>query len=273
MGIDLKQTQMDLEELFSNNHLIPRLRSYFGTEAVESHCKTHGIIPAFGVDVLVQMWLHKRAGPGVILGILAHHTDDQEEPLQAAADQLELCVAHDLVDMDCVTGLLIVRHYLDEQVARELELFQYPLPMVIEPKTLTHNDQSAYYTIKQSVILAGQHHDDDVWLGHLNRVNSIPLSVDKDIVDNNENVWKGIDTKQPGESDYEHERRVKQFTKFNEVSRDVVEHLLISGNKFYMTNRYDKRGRTYSQGYHINPQGNDFQKAIVCFHKAERLAQ
>jgi DNA-directed RNA polymerase len=35
------------------------------------------------------------------------------------------------------------------------------------------------------------------------------------------------------------------------------------GNRFYLTHRYDKRGRTYAQGYHVNTQGNCWNKAVI----------
>jgi DNA-directed RNA polymerase len=45
--------------------------------------------------------------------------------------------------------------------------------------------------------------------------------------------------------------------------------MFTAGNRFYMTHKYDKRGRTYSQGYHINPQGNDWNKAVIEFADKE----
>jgi DNA-directed RNA polymerase len=38
---------------------------------------------------------------------------------------------------------------------------------------------------------------------------------------------------------------------------------MMLGNEFYLTHRYDKRGRCYAQGYHVNPQGNDWNKAVI----------
>jgi DNA-directed RNA polymerase len=39
-----------------------------------------------------------------------------------------------------------------------------------------------------------------------------------------------------------------------------------------MTHKYDKRGRTYSQGYHIQPQGSDWNKAVIEFADKEIVA-
>jgi DNA-directed RNA polymerase len=35
------------------------------------------------------------------------------------------------------------------------------------------------------------------------------------------------------------------------------------GNEFYLTHRYDKRGRVYCQGYHISYQGNAWNKSVI----------
>jgi len=39
--------------------------------------------------------------------------------------------------------------------------------------------------------------------------------------------------------------------------------MVSQGNEFYLTNKVDKRGRIYSQGYHINTQGTSFKKAMI----------
>ena len=43
------------------------------------------------------------------------------------------------------------------------------------------------------------------------------------------------------------------------------------GNKFYFGNKVDKRGRIYTQGYHINLQGTPFKKASLNFANKEQV--
>ena len=50
----------------------------------------------------------------------------------------------------------------------ELELYQYPLPMLVEPRTLKNNRDTGYLTRKDSVILKNNHHDDNSYCQHLN---------------------------------------------------------------------------------------------------------
>ena len=51
--------------------------------------------------------------------------------------------------------------------------------------------------------------------------------------------------------------------------REVMEALFMMGNEFYLTHRYDKRGRCYAQGYHVTTQGNPWNKAVIEFAHEE----
>ena len=55
----------------------------------------------------------------------------------------------------------------------------------------------------------------------------------------------------------------EQWEAFKYASHRVWMLMYNQGNRFYLTNKVDKRGRLYSVGYHINTQGNQFQKAMV----------
>jgi DNA-directed RNA polymerase len=46
---------------------------------------------------------------------------------------------------------------------------------------------------------------------------------------------------------------------------------MAGGNRFWLTHKYDKRGRTYCQGYHVSYQGNDYNKACIEFADGEPL--
>ncbi|MDN8660510.1 hypothetical protein Q0N58_15295, partial [Staphylococcus aureus] len=78
----------------------------------------------------------------------------------------------------------------DQAVQDEIAQFQYPLPMVVEPEPVLHNKQTGYVTVKGSVILKNNHHDDDVVLEHLNEMNSIKLRMNEHTVANVQNQWR-----------------------------------------------------------------------------------
>jgi DNA-directed RNA polymerase len=67
----------------------------------------------------------------------------------------------------------------------------------------------------------------------------------------------------------EYKKRAKALDKYDRSSKVVTKQVLSLGNEFYLTHKYDKRGRSYSQGYHINYQGNAWNKAVVCLADKE----
>lgn len=64
----------------------------------------------------------------------------------------------------------------------------------------------------------------------------------------------------------------KNFEKFSDMQRNIAEVYSVE-DKFYLTHRYDKRGRIYPTGYWINYQGNDFAKALIEFAEPEKLSK
>ena len=83
------------------------------------------------------------------------------------------------------------------------------------------------------------------------------------------NQWKGLDKQKDDETRQDFLRRVKAFKKYDETAHTVMSILVNAGNRFFLTHAYDKRGRTYAKGYHVNYQGNDWNKATICFAEGE----
>lgn len=254
--------QLELEKLFNKNQLIPRIRKEFQT------CKDFDFsaymiekqIPLpFGFDLLTQMALRKRTTLPILVGILRSHFDDS----QLTADMIRKCAEADLVDWDPQLRIFIVKFSLSDDVQAELERFQYPLPMVIEPRKIITNTETGYLLSGGSVILRKNHHNDDVCLDHLNRTNLVKFSIDHDTARMIKNRWKNLDKPKAGETKQDFEKRQRAFDKYNRSAKDVIDLLLKEGNEFYLTHKYDKRGRTYCQGYHVNYQGAAWNKAVI----------
>lgn len=282
----LNSTQEDLETLFSNHQLIPTIRKAFEDDGYAQICEECGIPGRFGIDLLVQMYLHKRASITTLVGIFMHHFEEiqdgenEEEdldisPAQRCANMLQRAVEVGMVDLN-PTNLdeFVVKFLVSEELEDRLEKFQYPLPMIEHPEILNDNRDTGYRTIRKSVILKKQNHiDDDVCLDHINRVNHVPLSINPHVVHFMQNSWKGLDKQKEGETDEEYLARRRAFEKYDRISRDVIQALQIQGNCFWLTHRYDFRGRTYAQGYHVNYQGNDWNKACVQLARTEYLME
>jgi hypothetical protein len=263
------QAQIELEKLTNKNELLPRLRREFNIPEIVAHCMNHDIPVGFALDLLSQMVLHKRAGVGQLVGLLRKHFGNTTEALQECADMLLKAAKVDLVDWDDMSQKFIIKIDVTQDVYDELERYQYPMPMVVRPKEVKTNKDIGFYTTRGSIILKGGHHEDDVCLDHINRVNATKLKINPDTARMIQNEWKDLDRRKPGESETDYKRRVSAFEKYDRCSRDVMEHLFIADNEFYLTHRYDKRGRCYAQGYHVNTQGNDWNKAVVEFAEGE----
>lgn len=268
---DLYQTQIDMERVFAKNQLMYRIKQEYLNAGAELHLANKGIPIEFGIALMIQMYLHKRTTVGVLVGILYRHFEEEANPFQACADMLIKAAEADIVDYSSIDGRFIVKPnlMLDQAVQDELAMFQYPLPMVVEPEEITHNKQSGYLTVKGSVILKDNHHDDDVVLEHLNEMNKIRLCMNEHTVAHVQNQWRNMAKPKDGEDFEAYKKRVAAFDKFDKVSRDVLETLFMLGNVFYLTHKYDKRGRTYCQGYHCNYQSNDWCKSVIEFADKE----
>lgn len=157
-------------------------------------------------------------------------------------------------------------------------------PMLCEPKELRNNRESGYLTFNDSLILgSGNHHEGNICLDVLNRMNQVKLMLDTDFLckieeDPNseftiekikEAAWeRGEDI-----SDHDAAERVEQqrenWKNFKKQSYEFYTLMARCGNRFHLTHKVDKRGRIYAQGYHLNTQGTSFKKAMIEFAAVE----
>ena len=268
--LNMEQVQIDMEKLFHKNQLHPRIKAEFTAADLPFRevMMKHGLDTQFGFDLLVQMVLHKRAGLPILVGILRKHFKGDN---QACADALLLACQIDLVDWNPTTEQFIVKYDITQDVQDDLDRYQFPLPMIVEPRELKTNNDTGYFTSRNSVILKNNHHDKDVCLDHLNHMNRVKLTLNNEVASFIENSWRNLDKPKPGEDRKDFDKRKKAFEKYDRTARDVMAHLEIAGGEFYLTHKYDKRGRVYCQGYHVNYQGNTWNKAVIEFAQAEMV--
>ena len=266
-----EEIQLHLEQIHFSNQTLSKLRKTFSQPVIIDHLREHGIPLDFGLEFLAQIGLHRRANFKTMFGLLHHHfSEGKDEGLQNCADMIEAAIEAGLCNYDPLSREMTVAVAIPADVQAELDKFQYPMPMVCKPKPLSSNRHSAYLTGGSGVILKRyNHHDDDVCLDHLNRLNCVELCLNMDTARMIENTWSNLQRQKDDETRDQYLKKVKAFVKYDTSARDVMQFVFISGNKFHMTHRYDKRGRTYAQGYHINPQGNEWNKAVVEFSTKE----
>ena len=262
-------SQAELEMLYSKYQMIPALKQEFREAGFEAKCLKHNIPVAFGLDFLVQIALHKRAKLPVMIGLLRKHFKDKLKPAQACADAILKAVEADFCDWHPMSKELIVRYLPDDETQALLDKFQFPLPMIVEPDPVRKNTDTGYQTVRGSIILKDNHHSNDVCLDHINRVNNVPLTVNEGVLTFIQNQWKNCDKKKESEDWKEFEQRKKNFDTYQERAENVLSFL--ARDQFWLTHRYDKRGRTYVVGYYANYQSNDWCKSMIQFAEKETL--
>ena len=95
-------------------------------------------------------------------------------------------------------------------------------------------------------------HKGNICLSHLNRMNSIPLKLDWEVIVNCKEEPKEIPT---------NKQQKKQWDQLVKDSKEYYENIDL--DTFYLKHAYDSRGRCYCTGYYVDYQGADFKKAIV----------
>lgn len=280
------EAEIELEKMFDKNQLKKRLRQWFSTDAFFEYLKkknlSPNISPEFCIDLCVTMVIHKRALPGTLIGILYEHFDTGHEKhvaMQACAHALEECVDADLVDYNGGIQMFIIRLDIDSKTRQEIDHFQYPLPMVVQPKKINNNLENGHISKETSrslvVLNAGGETDfyeeAHLCLDHINRMNSIPLTLNMQTAELIDNEWADIGRRRPGESYQQYEMRQRAFENYDSTAKDVMYALIGIRSTFWLTHKYDRRGRTYCQGYHVTTQGTSWNKAVIQFANKEEL--
>lgn len=217
---------------------------------------------------------------GQIRGIMGF--DDSRQGITLAAEILAVLCATDLFDIAPLarngTFYIIPNIALDTEDYDIVSRCMYLPPLIEKPKKLRHNFSSGYHSlVGDSLILGGKqmHHDEEICLDVLNTMNQVPLSLNVEFLEQVEEV-PSFDS-----NDVLNDPTLSQITKADIIrqqknnwedhlrrSQHLYQLLIEEGNKFYMTHKVDKRGRIYTQGHHVNPQGASFKKAMVdLYHK------
>ena len=164
--------------------------------------------------------------------------------------------AYDICKASRMASLMVVsRIPLSKELITFIEESQYLPPMVCEPLELMNNFSSGYLSHNDSLILgSGNHHDGDICLDVLNLINKTAFQLDTQFLSTvEEEPTFDLDTPE----------KIEQWYRFKKQSYQFYSLMVNQGNNFYLTNKVDKRGRIYAQGYHISTQGTAFKKASI----------
>ena len=263
MTDEKNEIQFNLETLYSKHQLLPILRDQF--DEIAQQYPEDGD-REFIRDMLAQICLHRQADPPTLVGILSPKYGTPQQ----IADKLLLMCEFDYIDYNEAMGKFIVKYDVSRDIQEMLDRYQYPLPMIVPPCLIEDNHTTGYLTIPGSVVLNGSSYftTKDMCLDHLNRANKVPLALDYSVITSNQGKYIKP-TRKEGESYEDYRKRLKQASVFYAVSLEVMEGVSVLSDVMYLTHKYDRRGRCYASGYHINTQGTDYNKAVIQLARKE----
>lgn len=214
--------------------------------------------------------------------------DDKRDAIATVAEIMTvLCAtdAYDITKADKFASLMVVsRMPLPAQLLEYIEQSMYMPPMVCEPLELRSNYDSGYLSHKESVILGnGNHHNGNVCLDVINKVNRVRLKLDTDfLLSVEEDPTKEFTVENAHAAALKKGKLLTEadakaivqsqwanWARFKPQSAKVYMLMHECDNEFYLTHKVDKRGRLYAQGYHVSTQGASYKKAMVEFAKQE----
>ena len=173
------------------------------------------------------------------------------------------------------TRIVVSQVEPSESLARKIYIGCYLPPMIQKPQTLYSNTDSAFLTIKSDkVILGGKlnQHNACISLDVLNTLNSNEYELDEEAIkvvkpfhreELSVDEFKKLDVYEQQQYTQEYDNYVKYLEQINYLKE------LLKGQKIYFTHKPDKRGRIYTQGYHFNTQGSEYEKSCLNLYKKE----
>jgi hypothetical protein len=214
-------------------------------------------------ELMVSVMLNQVSQIQSLVGQLAHHLEcpDVWDGIKLMADIIAVVgIETNLYDIvmpvDSETGSMMIEANFDlpEELKQYIVNTKYMPPMLVPPNIIKHNYDKAYLNSAKSMIKGKQnHHDDYIALDVLNLLNQVPLCLDEYVLQYDEVPNTELDTQE----------KKQQFLRLQISSRKVYQELLDEDNLFHLTWDYDKRGRAYCNGYHVNLQSTDYKKSLI----------
>lgn len=205
---------------------------------------------------------------------------DKVDAITTMAEVIAMLSDTDLFDCRKTSNgwVVVSRIGLDEKVLRYAYNTFYLPPMVIKPRTVRHNRDSGYITQRGESLILGyyeNHHDDDICLDVLNILNANEYELDTDLISSLQEEWHREKLSQDEYMELSQEEKLiydmdkNTWNDYIQQGYKIQTLMLYHGNKFWLQNKVDKRGRIYTSGYHISPQGSSFKKAMINLAKKE----
>ena len=122
----------------------------------------------------------------------------------------------------------------DEATLAKINRIKYMPPMLVQPKKLHHYKDCAYLSLRDSGVILNNYMNNNAeyCLDNLNQFNKQVLKLNVDFL-------------MRCHKDIPEDPNLAKFLKESwEIAADIIN----AGNEFFLTHKYDKRGRQYAQG-------------------------
>ena len=244
----MNQEEIELEKEYNKHQLIPYLKAM--AKEYLANFKLN-IDYKIAEEFVAYLVLYKQLDLSTTAGLMHKAVNGDMQLLESI---LDILVTADVVDFNSNSLKFITKIIPDSDTQRKLDKFCYPLPMIATPLTVTKNNESPMYTVKRdSQILRDNYTDEDINLDYLNQQNQIELEINQYAVEHNTKEYK------------KGSREV--FDRFCKAQKEILD--IFKDKPFHLLWKYDKRGRSYDQGYHIHIQDDDYGKSLIMFHHKE----
>jgi len=139
---------------------------------------------------------------------------------------------------------------LDKKTQQKLAKLQYLPPMKAVPLKWTNNHNGGWLWENKHLVLGSRFtkHDSPLAYDVINTLQEIPWEIDTDT--------------------YLLEKQTNRVMNKKKFLRVINEYL---GTPFHFVWRYDSRGRSYSSGYDLNLQSNEYGKGLLSLHRKELI--
>lgn len=219
-------------------------------------------------DVIARILVKTTIGFSIqiqeLVGILCNKISkglEYKEALKNAVDVIEAAngFVYDIQYGDPI--LINSKFQLEPSTYEYIALRKYEPPMLQEPSTWTNNHNGGYYENDLHCILGSSHnqHNKQQALDVLNKLQSIPLELDSYMVQFDEEPNKEF------KSPDSHEQFKTMATNSKKTYQQYTD------RPFWFIWQFDKRGRQYSRGYHINIQASGFKKSLISLFNKELI--
>ena len=141
---------------------------------------------------------------------------------------------------------------LTKKIKQKIDRLQYLPPMKSLPIPWTNNTNGGWLFETKHLVL-----------GNKFKKHSLPLAYD--VINKLQEIEWEIDSET-----YKHEKQTNRAMNKQKFLRVIKDYL---GIPFHFVWRYDCRGRSYSSGYDLNLQTNEYGKALLSLHKKEVVTE